>query len=213
MNSDPLTVGLLYTNFHSKDFTSVRNGLFATKKGGYSSPTPQKKKMYANILLLNLLLEQMKMPSQSEEKRAEALLPDVKPSAPELMIDRVSSPDLGNVETDRDHFMRCYNCVAAPLCSHLVVFLEKNTQEIKKVLNKHFKTYFYLENTLIIYPVFEIGEITPSSAASEARWIASGCPKRTLAQRPPPASTGCHETATTEAASSSVVSERDAKCL
>lgn len=42
MNSDPLTVGLLYTNFHSKDFTSVRNGLFATKKGGYS-PIPPKK--------------------------------------------------------------------------------------------------------------------------------------------------------------------------
>lgn len=60
MNSDPLTVGLLYTNFHSKDFTSVRNGLFATKKGGYSYPTPTKK--YAKILL-NLLLEQMKMPS------------------------------------------------------------------------------------------------------------------------------------------------------
>lgn len=123
MNSDPPTVGLLYTNFHSKDFTSVRNGLFAIKKRGLLPP----QKKYANILSLNLLLEQMKMPSQSEEKRAEALLPDVKPSAPVLMIDRISSPDLGNVETDRDHFMRCYDCVTAPLCSHLVIFLEKKT--------------------------------------------------------------------------------------
>lgn len=38
MNSDPPTVGLLYTNFHSKDFTSVRNGLFAIKKRGLLPP-------------------------------------------------------------------------------------------------------------------------------------------------------------------------------
>lgn len=142
------------------------------------------------------------------------LLPDVKQSAPELVIDKISSPDLGNVETSRDHFRRCYNCVTAPLCSHLVIFLEKNTQTTKSFKQTFFfLTYFYLQNVLIIYPVFEIGKIPPSSAASETRWTASGCPKRTLAQWSPSAATGCHKTSATEATSSSVVPERDAKCL
>lgn len=49
--------------------------------------------------------------SQSEEKRAEVQLPDVKQSAPDLVIDRVSSPYLGNVETNRNPFRKFYNCV------------------------------------------------------------------------------------------------------
>lgn len=89
---------------------------------------------------------------------------------------------------------------------------KKHTGE-KKVWNKHFKTRSYPQNILIIYPVFEIGKIPSSSAASETRWSTSGCPKRTLAQGSAPASAGSHKTSTAEAASSSVVPERDAECL
>lgn len=87
-------------------------------------------------------MDQIKKPSQSEEKRAEELLPDVKQSATELVIDQISSLDLGNAETNRDHFRRCYNCVTAQLCSHLVIFLKKNTQITKKLKMNIFKTYF-----------------------------------------------------------------------
>lgn len=105
------------------------------KKQNYS----QNKKVCKHIVVkLNWLLDHIKKPSQSEEKRAEVLLPDVKHSAPELVIDRISSPDLGSVETNRDHFRRCYNCVTAPLCSHLVIFLEKNTQTTKSLKQTFF---------------------------------------------------------------------------
>lgn len=103
--------------------------------------------------------------------------------------------------------------VTAPLCSHLVVLLERNTQQ--KGQNRLFSNILkeHPQSVLIIYPVFKIREIPPSSTPSETRWTASGCPKRTLAQWSPPAATRSHESSTTEATSSSVVPERDAKCL
>lgn len=134
MNCDPLTVSFLDTTFHSKDFYFCKKWTPLLKNTNRITP---KIKKDTNLLLLDWILDQIK-PSQSEEKRAEASLPDVKQSAPELVIDRISSPDLGNVETHRDNFRRCYNCVTAPLCSHLVIFLEKNTQTTKSLKQTFF---------------------------------------------------------------------------
>lgn len=137
VNCDPLTAGFLYTAFHSKDFYFCRKWTTLLQKNpktkqNYSSPPPPPNKKVCKHIVVNWLLDQTKKPSQSgKKKRVEVLLPDVKQSAPELVIDKFSSPDLGNVETSRDHFRRCYNCVTAPLCSHLVIFLEKNTQTTK----------------------------------------------------------------------------------
>lgn len=143
----------------------------------------------------------------------EASLPDVKQSVTELVPDRISSPYLGNVETNRNHFRGCYNSMTAQLCSHFVILLERNTQAIRKFKTNSFLMSLYPQSDLMTYPVFKIWEIATSSSTSETRWGTSGCPKRTLAQRAPPAATGCHKPSTAEPPSSSVVSERDAKCL
>lgn len=126
--------------------------------------------------------------------------------------DRQDFPHLGNVETEWNHFRRCNTCdcttMQPPCCPSGEEYTIKGQNRLFSNILKE-----YPQSILIIYPVFKIREIPPSSTPSETRWTASGCPKRTLAQWSPPAATGSHESSTTEATSSSIVPERDAKCL
>lgn len=71
-------------------------------------PLPPQKKVCKHIVD-KLFTGPNKEAFSKWRKQSEALLPDVKQSVPELVFDSISSPDLGNVETNRDHFRRCYN--------------------------------------------------------------------------------------------------------